>query len=79
MLIITFEEITQINAKLSTIGFPCKVAVYDRPEGQECHLIFPPDASFDQLIRATNEVENYFRMRGKPVRFSGNGKRFYLV
>ena len=79
MTIITFDDITQINNILRQKGLPCKVVVYERPEGQECHFSYPRDWGFDRLIAAVTEVENFFRIRNKPIRFSGDGRTFWRV
>jgi hypothetical protein len=79
MTIITFDDVTQINNILRQKGLPCKVVVYERPEGQECHFDYPRDWGFDRLIVAVNEVECFFRRINKPIQFSGNGRTFRRV
>lgn len=79
MTIITHEDVTMINNRLRQLGYPCKVVVYEKPEGQECHFDYPRDWGFERLIGAVTEVENFFRKRNKPIVFSGNGRTFKRV
>ena len=78
-IVISFNEVIELNQILKDKGLNIKVHLHDRCGSQSFTIEATDDEAQDQKDTAKKEIEKYFDHKGSTLRFSENNQEFSII